>query len=159
MGTPGVAPGAPISGLAPATATPSFAMHVYNDPNKDADQGSYSQVLAPFIINPNNVGNSLTPKEIRSRISGRSTTMDPLALGIFVDGRVQVYLCPQRLDQPLGQPNHVHLNQFYAFDGDLLGSTSYSVHVRDTIYGLIPNSINVPTVATINAAIGGDPNT
>ena len=40
----------------------------------------------------------------------------------------------------------------------MLGSTSYSVHVRDTIYGLIPNSINVPTVATITAAIGGDPN-
>ena len=84
--------------------------------------------------------------------------MDPLALGIFADGRVQVYLCLQRLDQPLGQPNHNHWNHFYAFDGDLLGSTGYSVHVRDTIYRLIPNSINVPTVATITAAIGGDPN-
>ena len=30
--------------------------------------------------------------------------------------------------------------------------------MRDTIYSLIPNSINVPTIATINAAIGGDPN-
>ena len=40
----------------------------------------------------------------------------------------------------------------------MLGTTSYSVHVRDTIYGLIPKSINVPTIATANAAIGGDPN-
>ena len=35
---------------------------------------------------------------------------------------------------------------------------SYIVHVQDTIYGLIPNSVNVPTVATVNAAIGSDPN-
>ena len=95
MGTPGGAPGAPIPGLAPATAMPNSAMHVYNDPAKDADQGNYTQVLALFIINPNNIGNSLTPEEIRNRINGRSTAMDPLALGIFVDGRVQVYLCPQ----------------------------------------------------------------
>ena len=83
--------------------------------------------------------------------------MDPLALGILIGGTVQVYLCPQRLDQPLGQPNHARWNRFYAFDGDLLGTTSYSVHVRFTIYGLIPNSVNVPTLATVNAAIGGDP--
>ena len=142
----------------PATAAPTFATHVYNDLTKDAENDNYSQVLAPFIIDPNNVGNSLTPEEIRNRINGRSTALDPLALGILVDGRIRAYLCPQRLDQPLGQPNHDGWNLFDAFDGDLLGSTSYSVHVRDTIYSLIPNSINVPTIATINAAIGGDPN-
>ena len=158
MAAPGGAPAAPTPGLMPATATPSFATHVYNDPTKDADNGNYAQVLAPFVIDPNNVGNSLAPDEIRNRINGRSTAMDPLALGILSEGRIRVYLCPQRLDQPLGQPNHNRWNRFYAFDGDLLGNTSYSVHVRDTIYGLVPNNINVPTVATITAAIGGDPN-
>ena len=158
MGTPGAAPGAPIPGLAPATTPPTFATHVFNDPSKDTDRGSYAAILAPFLIDPNNVGNSLTPEEIRSRINGRSTAMDPLALGLLVEGQVRVYLCPQRLDQLLGQPNHHRWNRFYAFDGDLLGTTGYSVHVRDSIYGLIPNSINVPTVATVNAAIGGDPN-
>ena len=158
MGTPGGAPGAPIPGLAPATATPSFATHVYNDPSKDVDRGNYALLLAPFLIDPNNVGNSLTPEEIRNRINGRSTSMDPLALGVFVAGKVKIYLCPQRLDQPLGQPDHPRWNRFYAFDGDLLGGTSYNVHVRDTVYALIPNSINVPTIATITAAIGGDPN-
>ena len=83
MGTPGGAPGAPIPGLAPATGTPTFATHVYNNPAKDADKGNYSQVLAPFIINPNNVGNSLTSEEIRNHINGRSTALDPLALGIL----------------------------------------------------------------------------
>ena len=76
---------------------------------------------------------------------------------LWKDG-VRVYLCPQRLDQPLGQPDHPRWNRFYAFNGDLLGTTSYSVHVWDSIYGLIPNSVNVPTVATMNAAISGDPN-
>ena len=106
----------------------------------------------------NNVGISCTPKEIRNHINRRSAAMDPLALGILVDGQVKIYLSPQRLDQPLGQPNHSCWDHFYTFDGYLLGSTSYSVYVRDTIYGLILNSINVPTVATINAAISGDQN-
>ena len=158
MGTPGAAPGAPIPGLAPATAPPTFATHVYNDPFKDTDQGNYAALLAQFIIDPNNVGNRLTPEEIRNQINRRSTAMDPLALGILAEGKVQVYLCPQRLDQPLGQPDHAQWNRFYAFDDDLLGTTGYSVHVRDTIYGLIPNSVNVPTIATVNVAIGGDPN-
>ena len=108
MGTPGAAPGAaPIPGLAPATAPPTFATHVYNDPANDTDQGNYAALLAPFIIDPNCVGNSLTPEEIRNQINGRLTAMDPLALGILAEGKVQVYLCPQRLlDQPLGQPNN-----------------------------------------------------
>ena len=117
MGTPRGAPGAPIPGLAPATAAPTFATHVYNDPTKDADNGNYSQVLAPFIINPNNIGNSLTPEEIRNCINGRSTAIDPLALGILGNGRVQAYLCPQRLDQPLGQPNHDRWNHFMLLTG------------------------------------------
>ena len=86
MGTPGGAPGVPIPGLVPATATPTFATHVYNDPTKDADNRNYSQVLAPFIIDPNNASNSLTPEEIRNRFNGRSTALDPLALGILMDG-------------------------------------------------------------------------
>ena len=157
MGTPGAAPGAPIPGLVPATAPPTFAMHVYNDPAKDTNQGNYTALLALFLIDPNNVGNSLTPEEIRNQINGRPTAMDPLALVVLIGGKVQVYLCPQRLDQLLGQPNHACWNRFYAFDSDLLGTTSYSVHIQDTIYGLIPNIVNVPTVATVNAAIGGDP--
>ena len=88
MGTPKGAPGAPIPGLAPATAMPTFATHVYSDPAKDADRGNYSQILVPFIIDPNNVGNSLTPEEIRNRINKCSAAMDPLALGILMDGRV-----------------------------------------------------------------------
>ena len=84
--------------------------------------------------------------------------MDPLVLGVLVEGKVKIYLCPQCLDQPLGQPNHVRWNCLYAFDGDLLGTTSYSIHVCDTFFGLIPNSVNVPTVATINTAVRGDPN-
>ena len=84
--------------------------------------------------------------------------MDPLAFCILIGGRVQAYLCPQRLDQPLGQPDHLRWNRFYVFDADLLGKTSYSVHICDSIYGLIPNRVNVPTVATVNAGIGGDPN-
>ena len=88
MATPGGAPGAPVLGLVPATAAPTFTTHVYNDPTKDADNGNYSEVLAPFIIDPNNVDNSLTPQEIRNRINGRSTALDPLALGILVNRRV-----------------------------------------------------------------------
>ena len=80
MGTPGGAPGAPIPGLAPATVMPTFATRVYNDPAKDADRLNYAQILAPFIIDPNNVGNSITPKEIRNHINGGSTAMDSLAL-------------------------------------------------------------------------------
>ena len=155
MGTPGAAPAAPIPGLAPATTPPTFATHIHNDPAKDADQGNYAALLAPFLID---VGNSLTPEEILNRINRRSTAMDPLVFGILVGGKVQVYLCPQHLDQPLGQPDHPRWNRFYTFDDDLLGATSYSVQVCNTIYGLIPNSVNVPTLATVNAAIGGNPN-
>ena len=84
--------------------------------------------------------------------------MDPLALVVLAEGKVKVYLCPQCLDQPLGQWNHVRWNRFYAFDGDLLGATSYNERVHDTIYSLIPNSINVLAIATIIAAGRGDPN-
>ena len=98
MAAPGAAPGAPIPGLVPATAPPSFATHMYNNPAKDTDQGNYTALLVPFIIDPNNVRSSLTPEKIRNRINGRSTAMDPLALGILSEGKVEVYLCPQRLD-------------------------------------------------------------
>ena len=66
MGTPGAVPGALIPGLVPATAPPTFATHVYNDPGKDTDHGNYAALLAPFLIVPNNVGNSLTLEEIRN---------------------------------------------------------------------------------------------
>ena len=120
MGTPGGAPRAPIPGLAPVTATPRFATHIFNDPSKDVDHGNYALLLTPIFIDPNNIGNSLTPEEIRNRINGQSTSMDPLALGELVHGKVKVYLCPQRLEQPLGQENHARWNRFYAFDGNLL---------------------------------------
>ena len=58
MGTPRGAPGAPIPGLVPATVPPTFATHVFNDPSKDVDSGNYALILAPFLIDPNNVGNS-----------------------------------------------------------------------------------------------------
>ena len=76
-------------------------------------------LLTPFIINPNNIGNSLTPKEFRSRINGQSMSMDSLTLDVLVEGKVKIYLCPQGLDQLLGQPNHNSWNSFYAFDSDL----------------------------------------
>ena len=50
MGTPGTAPGAPIPGLAPATAPPTFAMHVFSDPSKDTDQGNYASLLARLSL-------------------------------------------------------------------------------------------------------------
>ena len=58
MGTPGAALGAPIPGPVPATAPLTFAMHVFNDPAKDTDQGNCALFFAPFIMDPNNVGNS-----------------------------------------------------------------------------------------------------
>ena len=69
MGTPRGAPGAPIPGLAPVTALPMFATHVFNNQSKDVDQGNYALLLMMFFIDPNNVGNSLTLEKIRSRIS------------------------------------------------------------------------------------------
>ena len=86
MGTPGGAPGAPIPGLAPVTAPQIFTTHILNDPSKDVDQGNYTLLLTPFIIDPNNVGNSLTLEEISSRINGCLMSMDQIALGILVEG-------------------------------------------------------------------------
>jgi hypothetical protein len=75
------------------------------------------------------------------------------------DSDAKVYLCPKRLDQPLGIVAHTRWNATYAYNGDLLGSTAYNVIVNNAAYELIPNLINVvPTVATtILVAVGGDP--
>ena len=70
MGMPGGAPGAMIPGLAPVTATLTFAIHIFKDLSKDVDQGNYALLLTPFLIDPNNIGNSLTPEELRNRING-----------------------------------------------------------------------------------------
>ena len=144
-------------GFVAATPTPTFVTTVFNDPSKDPDMGNYATLMAPFLIDPANANNNLTPAELRARVSGRANNLDPQAMCTFVDGTTRVYLCPKTLEQPLGAPNHPRWDTTYAFDGDLLEGTPYNVILSNNDYNLITNIIDVPTVATITAAIGGDP--
>jgi hypothetical protein len=147
----------PPAGFVAAAPTPTFSNSVFNDPAKDPDVGNYAALLAPFLYDiHNNVANRAVA-DIRDLVNGRSSNMDPLAMIVLVDGSAKVYLCPKRLDQPLGSAAHPRWNQVYAFDGDLLGGTAYNAQVDNATYELIQNSIHVPTLVTILAAVGGDP--
>ena len=144
-------------GFVAATPTPTFVTTVFNDLSKDPDRGSYAALMAPFLIDPANANNNLTPGELRARVTGRANNLDPQAMCTFVNGVTRVYLCPKTLEQPLGAPDHARWDITYAFDGDLLDGVPYNVILSNNDYNLIANIIDVPTVATVIAAIGGDP--
>ena len=87
----------------PTLATPvSFCTHVFNDPQKDPEGENCANLLNPFLVDTANV----TPAVLRNQIATKGATLDPLALALLHDGVAKVYLCPQRLDQLLGQPVH-----------------------------------------------------
>ena len=142
------------------TPTPlvSFRTHVFQDPQRDPEQGHYQNLLNPFVIDIANVGNNVVPATLRNQIAAKGASLDPLALATLHDGKVKVYLCPQRLDQPLGQPPNPRYDTFYAFDGDLLDNVAYHATIPNACYDLIPNTILVSEVPAITAALGGDPN-
>ena len=140
------------------TAPVSFRTHVFNDPQKDPELGSCHNLLNPFIIDIANPGNNIAVATLRNQIAAKGAALDPLALAILSDGKAKVYLCPQRLDQPLGQPPHNRYDTFYAFDGDLLDNIAYHAIIPNGSYDLIVNTVLVADVPTTLAAIGGDPN-
>ena len=144
-------------GIAAATTPPTFVSTVFNDPNNDPDAGNYATLLAPFLYDTANANNNVNPPELRALVNGRANNMDAQAMGYLVDNVVRVILCPKSLEQPLGSAAHTRWNTMYAFDGDLLGNTAFNVVVDNGIWGLIPNIVDVPTVGTITAAVGGDP--
>ena len=84
-------------GFVAATPTPTFVTTVFNDPSKDPDMGNYATLMAPFLIDPANANNNLTPAELRARVSGRANNLDPQAMCTSVDGTTRVYLCPRHL--------------------------------------------------------------
>lgn len=153
-----MAPLPPPAGFVAGTPTPSFSTIVFSDPAKDPDAGNYT-ALAPFLYDIHNNAANTPVADIRDLVNGRASNMDPLAMiMLVVDSVAKVYLCPKWLDQPLGTVAHTRWNATYAYDGDLLGGTAYNVIVNNAAYELIPNLINVPTVATtILVAVGGDP--
>ena len=144
-------------GIAAATTPPTFAATVFNDPSNDPDTGNYATLLAPFLYDTANANNNTNPPELRALVNGRANNMDAQAMGILVDNVMKVILCPKTLEQPLGTAAHGRWNTMYAFDGDMLGGTAFNVVVDPGVWGLIPNIVDVPTVGTITAAVGGDP--
>ena len=144
-------------GIVAATPPPTFVGNIFNDPSLDPDSGSYATLMAPFIHDTANANNNVTPNDLRALVNGRANNMDPQAVGILVEGTVRVLLCPKMMEQPLGSPAHARWNTMYAFDGDLLGGTIFNVEVDQIAFSLIPNIVDVPTIPTIVAAIGGDP--
>ena len=144
-------------GIAAATASATFVSTVFNDPGKDPDVGNYSTLLAPFLYDTANANNNINPVDLRALVNGRANNMDPQAMGVLVDNTVKVLVCPKALEQPLGAAAHPRWNTMYAFDGDLLGGTAFNVVVDPGTFALIPNIVDVPSVATITAAIAGDP--
>ena len=65
-------------------------------------------------------------------------------------------MCPQKLDQPLGQPNNIRYDNLYVFDGNLLDNATYPAILPNDGFDLIPNNILVPTIPDITTALGGD---
>ena len=106
----------------------------------------------------NNPANNPQPAALCSQIAGKGASLDPLALGVLVDSSMKVYLCPQCLALPLGQAPHQRYNQFHVFDSNLLDRDTYHATIPNGSYDVIPNNLLVPTLPTITAAIGADPN-
>ena len=146
-----------VQAIVPAsTPIASFRTHVFGDQLKDPDLGQYTNLLRPFLIDVNNAGSNLGPTILRSQIAAKGANLYPLALEILHDGVAKVYLCPQKLDQPLGQPHNVRYDKFYIFYGDLLDNAPYHTIPPNDGFDLIPHNILVPPIPAITAALGGD---
>ena len=146
-----------VQTIVPApTPTVSFKTHVFGYQSKDPELGQYANLLSPFLIDVINAGNNLGPAIIRSQIAAKEEILDPLGLEILRNGVAKVYLCPQKLDQPLGQPHNVRYHRFYVFDGNLLDKATYHAIIPNDCFNLIPNNILVPTIPAITFALGGD---
>ena len=151
----------PAGGLLPAPMPHvSFCTpHIFSNASNNPEAAKYANLLKPFLIGVNNTGNNTVPATLCNQIAAKGANLDPLALTIYHNGVAKIYLCLQRLDQPLGQSAHQHYNTVYTFaDSDLLDNYAYHAIIPNTCYDLIPNSILVPTVPTIMAALGADPN-
>ena len=134
----------------------SFRSHVFGDQSKNPEIGQYVNLLIPFLVDVKNYGNNLGPAILRYQIAEKGLNLYPLALSILHDVVAKVYMCPQKLDQPLGQPQNIRYGKLYVFDGNLLDNVTYHAILPNDGFDLIPNKILVPTIPAITAASGSD---
>ena len=134
----------------------SFRTHVFGDHSKDPNLGHYANLLRPLLIDVNNAGNNLGPYILGFHITAEGANLDPLSVAILHDGVAKVYMCPQNLHQPLGQPHNIRYNKFYVFNINILDNSTYHAILPNDGFDLIPNIILVPSIPSIVAALGGD---
>ena len=138
------------------TSIVRFRTHVFGHQSNDSELRQYANLFRPFLVDVNNAGNNLGLAIIRSQIAAKGVNLDPLALAILHDGVVKVYLCPQNLDQPLGQPHNVLYDKLYVFDSNIRDNYTYHAILPNEGFNLIPNNILVTTFPQITATLGGD---
>ena len=90
------------------TAPVSFRTHVFNDPQKDPEQGVYQNLLNAFLIDTANAANNVPPATLRNQIAAKSAALDPLALATLHDGKIKVYLsAPNASTNPWDNPHTI----------------------------------------------------
>ena len=136
----------------PAQPDCKFATIFANDA-KDPFHGNYGDLLANFAIDPNNINAGTPPGTIRDFVAAAGSQRIPLALGLFVNGLLRVYICPFRFDRAIGVPPSTLDGRSFAFDGDLHHNQGLAVEIENSNYNLINNVVLVPTPVTITNAL------
>ena len=141
---------------APPGATTFSAL--FNDASNDPFlvNGNYNEYLSSFNIIPGAVPDM--PDAVRQRVAAAANQHLPIALLLFVDGKLRPYFLPFRRDQAMGAPAHGATdNKFFAYDGELIQGQGSLVEVPNQWFNLAPLT-TVATVASTQGLLAADAN-
>ena len=142
----------------PAPAGPALFARLFGDPSLDPQQGRYEHLLADFAIDLNNAGNNTSPQDVRSQLAAAGNLRHPLALGLLIDGKVNLYFLPFKWERAAGAaPNPALDNKLFAFEGELVNNQGYLVELLVELFHQIANQVHVAVVDHIKTELAGDP--
>jgi hypothetical protein len=140
----------------PAPAAALFAS-LYGDASNDPTGSREGILLNPFLHHLTDNTLNTDTNEIRNRVAQSGSQHQFIALSVVHGGRARLYIAPHRWEDGLTANNPSLNNRFFAFEGELINNTGYTVELDLGIFNLLNNQQAVPTVNAITTAIAADP--
>jgi hypothetical protein len=135
----------------PPTSPTSFAAFLLVDKN-DHFQNRYHDLMALFNIGPN----PPTPAIVRALVAKTTAQQKAVCFIAFVDGKLQVFFLPFRLNTALGAPVDATTNgKLFAYQGELIQGVGLLVEIPDDWFNLT-TAVVVPLVASAQALLAVD---
>ena len=121
------------------------------------DHGAYAALLDPFNIDATALNH--TPQAVRQMIAASTNQHHPLALLVFVNGRLIPLFLPFKRDRAMGLPDHPATdNKIFAFACEIIGTQGYLIELLDDTFNLVGHMV-LPDVGLVRGLLATDLNT